>query len=181
MLKGQIISNISNLYQVQVENKILECKPRGKMKQKEISPVVGDYVEIEELENENKGVICNILERTMYSKRPKIANLTQIILVLSLKSPKPDFLLLDKQLVYAEYLKIKPIICINKIDLGKKEQIKEIHEVYEKIGYTVIDTNAKEKIGITSIRELLNGEITAFSGNSGVRKIYFNKWPIWRE
>lgn len=171
MLKGRIISNISNLYQVELENEILECIPRGKMKQAEISPVVGDYVEIEVLENENnKGVICNILDRTMYSKRPKMSNLTQIILVVSLKSPKPDYLLLDKQLAYAEYLNIKPIICINKIDLGKQEQIREIHEVYEKIGYTVIDTNAKEKLGINTLKSLLNNEITAFSGNSGVGK-----------
>lgn len=171
MLKGQIISNISNLYQVEVENKIVECTPRGKMKQGEISPVVGDYVEIEELENEkNKGVICNILERSMYSKRPKMANLTQIILVVSLKSPKPDYLLLDKQLVYAEYLNIKPIICINKIDLGNEKQIEEIHKIYGNIGYTVINTNAKEKEGIETLKSLLNNEITAFSGNSGVGK-----------
>ena len=171
MLKGQIISNISNLYQVEVNDRIIECIPRGKMKQGEISPVVGDYVEIEELENENsKGVICNILERKMYSKRPKMANLTQIILVVSLKSPKPDLLLLDKQLVYAEYLNIKPIICINKIDLGKEEQIKEIHDTYEKIGYIVIDTNAKEGLGIEKLKSLLKNETTAFSGNSGVGK-----------
>lgn len=171
MLKGRIISNISNLYQVEIEDRIVECVPRGKMKQSEISPVVGDYVEIEELENENnKGVICNILERSMYSKRPKMANLTQIILVVSLKSPKVDYLLLDKQLVYAEYLNIKPVICINKIDLGKEQEIEEIHEIYEEIGYTVIDTNAKEKIGIDKLKDLLNNQITAFSGNSGVGK-----------
>ena len=171
MLKGRIISNISNLYQVELENRIVECVPRGKMIQGEISPVVGDYVEIEELENENnKGVICNILERSMYSKRPKIANLTQIMLVVSLKSSKPDLLLLDKQLAYAEYLNIKPVICINKIDLGKEQEIEEIHEIYEEIGYTVIDTNAKEKIGINKLKDLLSNEITAFSGNSGVGK-----------
>ena len=122
-----------------------------------------------------KGVIREILPRTMYSKRPKIANLTQIILVISLKSPKPDFLLLDKQLAYAEFLKIKPIICVNKIDLGKQEIIKQIHEIYEKIGYTVIETNAKENIGIEKLKKLLQGEVTAFSGNSGVRKININK------
>ncbi len=176
MLKGQIISNISNLYQVQIENKtkneIIECMPRGKMKQDEISPVVGDYVEIEKLEKEeNKGVICNILPRSMYSKRPKLANLTQMVLVISLKSPKPDFMLLDKQLAYTEYLKVKPIICINKVDLGTKEQIQKIREIYEAIGYTVIQTNAKEKKGIEALKKLLLGQITAFSGNSGARKI----------
>lgn len=175
MQKGQIISNISNLYQVQLENKKIECKPRGKMKQEDIVPVVGDYVEIEELENEEgKGSIIRVLPRRMYSKRPKLANLTQIVFVLSLKSPKPDFLLLDKQLAYAEYLQIKPIICINKIDLGNEKQIQEIHKIYEAIGYLVIETKAKEKIGIESLKEVLQGEVTAFSGNSGVRKIYFN-------
>ena len=170
MLKGQIISNNSNLFQVEVENKIIECNAKGKIKKTELSPVVGDYVEIEKLENEeNKGIICNIIPRTMYSKRPKIANLTQIILVVSLKSPKPDLLLLDKQLAYCEYLNTKPIICINKIDLGTKETINNIHNTYESIGYKVIDTNAKEKIGIDKLKVMLNNEITAFSGNSGAR------------
>lgn len=122
-----------------------------------------------------KGVICEILPRSMYSKRPKLANLTQIILVVSLKSPKPDFFLLDKQLAYAEFLKIKPIICVNKMDLGDIKTIKQIHEIYEKIGYKVINTNAKENIGIENLKKLLQGEVTAFSGNSGVRKININK------
>lgn len=171
-MQGLIVSNISNLYQVEVENdEIVECKVRGKLKQGDISPVVGDYVEIEILENEDgKGVINSIEERKMYSKRPKLANLTQMILVVSLKSPKPDLLLLDKQLVYSEYLNIKPIICINKIDLGKKEIADEIHNVYEKIGYTVIETNAKEGIGVEDLKNILKGHITAFSGNSGVGK-----------
>ena len=141
MQKGLIISNISNLYEVKVEDKIIECKPMGKVKQTELTPVVGDYVEIQEIENEQgKGMITKVLGRTMYSKRPKLANLTQIVLVVSLKSPKPDLLLLDKQLAYAEYLKITPIICINKVDLGNEELLKNMHEVYEKIGYKVIDT-----------------------------------------
>lgn len=176
MIKGQIISNNSNLFQVKLENEIIECNAKGKIKQTELSPVVGDYVEIELLENEeNKGIICNIMPRTMYSKRPKISNLTQMILVVSMKTPKPDLLLLDKQLVYCEYLNIKPIICINKIDLGDKELVSNIHDVYEKIGYKVIETNAKENVGIEKLRHLLDSEVTAFSGNSGVRKIYINK------
>ena len=145
MLKGLIVSNNSNLYQVQIDSELVECNVRGKFKQTDLVPVVGDYVQIEKKENEQgKGIICEILERKMYSKRPKLANLTQIILVVSLKTPKPDFLLLDKQIAYAEYLGIKPIVCINKIDLGDKKIIDDIHNTYEKIGYVVIDTNAKE-------------------------------------
>lgn len=171
MLRGRIISNISNLYQVEVEDKIITCNARGKIKQEELSPVVGDIVEIDIIENEkNKGIINNILPRNMYCKRPKISNITQTILVLSLKSPKPDLLLLDKQLVYCEYLGIKPIICINKIDLGKEEELEQIRNTYEKIGYKVIQTNAKEKIGIDELKKILQNEITVFSGNSGVGK-----------
>ena len=169
-MKGLIIGNISNLYQVKVDDKIIECNARGKMKQNDLSPVVGDYVEINFTDNENKGIINNVLERTMYSKRPKIANLTQIILVVSLKNPKPDLLLLDKQLAYSEYLNIKPIICINKIDIGDERELKEIHTIYEKIGYTVINTAAKQDVGVNKLRELLKNNITAFSGNSGVGK-----------
>lgn len=80
MPKGLIISNISNLYQVKIEDEILECKVRGKLKQGEILPVVGDMVEVEKLEKEEgKGIIHSIFPRKMYSKRPKVANLTQMI------------------------------------------------------------------------------------------------------
>lgn len=170
MLKGLIIGNISNLYYVEVEEKIYECIVRGKIKQTEISPVVGDYVEIGEIENQNKAVILNILPRTMYSKRPKLSNLTQIVLVVSLKMPKPNLYLLDKQLVYAKLNNINPIICINKIDLAKEEDLNYIKNLYEKIGYKVILTNAKEKQGIDELKKVLKGNITAFSGNSGVGK-----------
>ena len=44
MSKGLIISNISNLYQVKVENEVIECMARGKLKKTDITPVVGDIV-----------------------------------------------------------------------------------------------------------------------------------------
>ena len=108
------------------------------------------------------------MPRKTYIKRPKIANISQIIFVLSTKNPKPDLLMLDKQLVYAESLDITPIIVVNKIDLADTAQ--QIKDTYTKIGYDVILTNAKEGVGIEKIREKLKGQISAFSGNSGVGK-----------
>ena len=172
MLKGIIISNISDLYHVEAEDgKIYTCNARGKFKNDEISPVAGDKIEFEVTDEEKLiGVINEIRDRTNYVKRPKMANLTQIILVLSMKLPKPDLELLDKQLAYAEYMKIKPIICLNKIDLEDTEVVEHIEELYKKIGYEVIKTNAKESVGVEKIKELLKGNVTAFSGNSGVGK-----------
>ena len=148
-MQGLIIENISNLYKIKTQNKRQEANARGKLKKEEITPVVGDNVKINILDEENKkAVIEEILPRTTYIKRPKMSNITQIILVISSKNPKPDLLLLDKQLAFAEYLKIKPIIVLNKTDLDKKEEFKEIKSIYEKIGYKVIETVAKEQEGI---------------------------------
>lgn len=175
--KGIVLSNISDLYKVEADGKIIDCNARGKFKNNEISPVAGDIVEMERIkgevtakEEEAKGVITKIEERKNYLKRPKMANLSQIILVLSMKLPKPDLELLDKQLVYAEYIGIKSIICLNKIDLVDEEAVERIKQVYSKIGYTVISTNAKTGEGVTELKKCLDGHITAFSGNSGVGK-----------
>lgn len=171
MLKGIVLSNISNLYKVEANNKIYDCSARGKIKNTDLSPVAGDIVTIEfQDKEENVGVIEDIEERKNYIKRPKMANLSQIILVISMKMPKPDLLLLDKQLVYAEYMNIKPIICLNKIDLENEDRIDKIYELYKSIGYDVIKTNAKEEIGVEEIKKCLENNITAFSGNSGVGK-----------
>lgn len=171
MQKGIVTSNISDLYKVETNNIIYNCNARGKFKAGEISPVAGDLVEID-ITDENKkvGVIEKIQERKNYIKRPKMANLSQIILVVSMKLPKPDLLLLDKQLVYAEYMKIKPIICLNKIDLENEEKIEYIYNLYSTVGYTVIKTDAKNNVGVDKIKEHLKNNITAFSGNSGVGK-----------
>ena len=170
-MQGLIIENISNLYRIKLGNKIYEATPRGKLKKEDISPVVGDKVEISILdENEKKAVIEEILPRENYIKRPKMSNLEQIVLVISCKNPKPDLLLLDKQLAFAEFLKIKPIIVLNKADLDKKKEFEQIKEVYSKIGYTVIETEAKNLKGIQELKKMLKNNINAFSGNSGVGK-----------
>lgn len=172
MQKGIIISNISDLYHVELENdKIYICNARGKFKENDISPVAGDIVEIDIIdEQKGTGVITKIEDRINETKRPKMANLTQIILVLSMKLPKPDLELLDKQLAYCEFMHIKPIIVLNKVDLVDEEVTNHIQNVYEKIGYDVIKTNAKQQIGVEKIKSHLKNNITAFSGNSGVGK-----------
>lgn len=171
IMQGLIIENISNLYKIMLNDKIYEANARGKLKKEEMIPVVGDRVEIQILDEEHKkAVIEKILPRTTYIKRPKMSNITQLILVVSSKNPKPDLLLLDKQLAFAEYLGITPIIILNKTDLDKKQEFKEIKLVYEKIGYKVIKTVAKGEEGIEDLKEILKENISAFSGNSGVGK-----------
>lgn len=156
-------------------NVIYEAIARGKFKKNDITPVVGDLVEIEATDEINKkAVIEEIKPRKVYVKRPKLSNITQIIFVVSSKHPKPDLLMLDKQLAFAEFLGIKSLIVLNKTDLDEEKQFKNIKEIYEKIGYNVLETEAKNKKGLENLRNALKNNINAFSGNSGVRKINFD-------
>lgn len=170
---GIIVGNISNMYIVEniKTSALIRCNARGKFKEMNIIPTVGDYVKYEIIdEKKNEAVINEILDRDSYIKRPKLSNLTQIILVVSMKMPKPDLLMLDKQLAFAEFNNIKPIICLNKIDLEDDNVIEAVERTYKNIGYQVFKTNSKGSIGVDSIKGLLKGNITAFSGNSGVGK-----------
>ena len=171
MQKGIIICTSTNTYLVEENEKIYKCLARGKFKKEKINLLVGDKVEFTITNSEKQeGVIEQILHRKNELKRPRMSNLTQIILVVSMKMPNPDLLLLDKQLIFAEFMGLKATIVLNKVDLEDKKEIDKIFELYKNIGYRVIQTNAKEGINIEEIRDLLNGEITAFAGNSGVGK-----------
>ena len=175
-MQGIIVENIANLYKVKNDKKeIYEAYARGKFKKDEITPLVGDFVQFEITDKENmKAVINEILERKVYIKRPKMANITQLVLVVSSKDPKPDLLMLDKQLAFSEFLDLKACIVLNKIDLDDEKEFKSIKEIYEKIGYEVIETQANKKdIEEDSIEKLiktLKGNINVLAGNSGVGK-----------
>lgn len=166
-MQGLIIGNVSNNYTIKCDNNTYEAVARGKFKKEdELTPVVGDKVEIEIIDD--KAIINKIYDRASFVKRPKIANITQIIFVVSTKNPKPDLLMLDKQLAYVESLNIKPVIVLNKIDLSN--DYKDIKKLYEKVGYKVIVTSATNKIGLSKVRKILKNQISVFSGNSGVGK-----------
>ena len=171
-MQGLIVENKANLYKIQDENKKeYVATARGKFKNENQSPVVGDVVQFKIIEEEkNTAVIEKINERKTYIKRPKLANLTQLIFVMSCKHPKPDLLLLDKQIAFAEFLNIKPVIVLNKTDLDEKKEFENIEKIYTPIGYKVIKTDAKNGVGIEEIKDTLRNNISAFSGNSGVGK-----------
>ena len=174
------------MYKIKTEEKEYNAYARGKLKNIEITPLVGDIVEFsvlneEEIKNGHNNEIKNniynptkidaviekLLPRKNELKRPKVANIDQIVFILSAKHPKPDLLMLDKQLAYAEFVNIKPIIIINKMDLANCE---EIQKLYTKIGYKTIISSAKEAIGIEEIKKILKNKTSVFSGNSGVGK-----------
>ena len=107
-------------------------------------------------------------------KRPKVSNITQIIFAVTPKMPGINLTLLDKKLALAEYLGIKSVIAINKQDLGQ-EKAEEILELYKKVGYKAIKTNAEKGEGIEELKLLLKNNTSVLAGQSGVRQIHNNQ------
>lgn len=172
-MQGRIIKGIAGFYYVHdvVESSVYECKAKGVFRKEKIKPLVGDMVEFEILDKEEKkGNITDILPRKSELIRPAVANIDQALVVFAITRPKPHFNLLDRFLVMMERQEIPVVICFNKIDIVEEKEIDRIREVYEASGYRVCFTSAEEKIHIEEIRDVLRGKLTAIAGPSGVGK-----------
>jgi len=168
---GIIIKGIGGFYYVRTDDEIYECKARGIFRKDEITPLPGDIVSFTIIdEGYKKGSIDKIHDRQSQLIRPAVANVNQVIVVISIRSPAPDLLLLDKLLVMAEHQNIDAIVCINKIDLVTDEEYSEIYEAYSKAGYSVILSSSKTGDGLDQLKKSLNGRISVLAGQSGVGK-----------
>ncbi|MDP4121219.1 MAG: ribosome small subunit-dependent GTPase A [Bacillota bacterium] len=165
-VEGIIIKGIGGFYYVDSENKIYECKARGIFRKNGDTPYVGDRVSIS-VPQDGYAVIEEIKPRRNYIIRPPIANLDTLVIVVSTCEPAPNMLVIDKMTAMAEYKGITPVIVISKADLQSADKIEDI---YIKSGIKTITYSSVQGIGLDEIKALLNGKITAFTGNSGVGK-----------
>ena len=171
-MQGKIVKGISGFYYVHVvESGIYECKAKGVFRNQNIKPLVGDDVEIAIIDEEKKkGNIEQILPRSNELIRPAVANIDLALVIFAAAKPQPNFNLLDRFLIMMEYQQVPVVICFNKQDLVSEEEMKQIAEVYEKCGYTVLYTSASENSGVEELKQLLQGKTTAVAGPSGVGK-----------
>ena len=158
---GIITKCLGGLYTVESPDGIFSCKARGVFRSKGISPCVGDSVEFQD------EVITTVAERKNCIIRPPLANLDQLIFIVSTCDPTPNYLLLDKFIAIAEYKGIKPVVAVTKTDLGSSS---EITNIYGSIGIDVIEINYNDKSTIDAVKNILAGKISAFTGNSGAGK-----------
>lgn len=162
-MEGRIIKNISNDYVVKIDNELYTCKPRGKFRISNLTPLVGDIVEIDN----NNNYIIDIKKRKNSLIRPSVSNIDKAIIVTSVK-PKLDTNLLDKLLVLTMYNNIEPVICFTKLDLLNLEELKEINNVinyYDSIGYVTVKNTEIDKI-----KSILKNNLSVFVGQSGAGK-----------
>ena len=162
-MEGKIIKIISNDYTVVANNKLFVCKSRGRFRNDNITPLVGDEVIIDEKNN----YILEIKKRKNELLRPPVSNIDQAVIITNVK-PTFNTNLLDKLLCIIEYNNIKPIICFTKLDLLNENEMLEISKYmkyYESIGYDVYDNR-----NITEIKKIFKDKITVFTGQSGAGK-----------
>lgn len=169
---GKIMKGIAGFYYVGVvESEVYECKAKGIFRKDKIKPLVGDDVEIEVLNEEEKlGNIVKILPRRSELIRPAVANIDQALVIFAAREPKPNLSLLDRFLVIMEKQDVPVIICFNKQDLCDEEEVGRLKEIYEACGYPVVLASAKQGEGIEEIKSLLRGKTTTVAGPSGVGK-----------
>lgn len=169
---GKIMKGIAGFYYVGVvESGVYECKAKGIFRKDKIKPLVGDDVEIEVLNEEEKlGNIVKILPRRSELIRPAVANIDQALVIFAAREPKPNLSLLDRFLVIMEKQDIPVIICFNKQDLCDEEEVGRLKGIYEVCGYPVVLASAKQGEGIEEIKSLLRGKTTTVAGPSGVGK-----------
>lgn len=169
MIEGIITKGVGGFYYVKTKDSIVECRARGIFREENITPLVGDKVRIRISEEDNSGYIEEIYPRSSQLLRPSVANITQAIIVMSIKGPDLNTWLLDRFIVMAEYEKLNIIICINKVDLAP-DKARQIKEVYENIGYKTICTSMVTGLGIEELEKTLENNISVFAGPSGAGK-----------
>ena len=171
-MQGKIIKGIAGFYYIYAEDgNVYECKAKGIFRKDNFKPLVGDNVEITVLnEEEKEGSVTSILPRRNSLIRPAVANVDQAFLIFAMENPKPNFLLLDRFLIMMTQQEIPAVICFNKKDVGEKEEMEKLYEIYTGCGYRVVLSSTYEGEGMDEIHEILKGKTTVVAGPSGVGK-----------
>ncbi len=171
MPEGLILKGVCGFYQVESDSGLYDCKTRGIYRKKGITPLAGDFVDFT-ITDETlcEGWIEKIKERKNSFKRPSVANINQIAIVITAKCPAPDLLLVDKLLITTRIKSIEPIIIINKTDLIDSIAFSEMESIYRGTGYPVIPMNKVNMEGYDVLYVKLKGHRTVFAGQSGVGK-----------
>lgn len=171
-MQGKIIKGIAGFYYVHVETSgIYECKAKGIFRNKKIKPLVGDNVLIDVISgDEMTGNIIDILPRKNELIRPSSANIDQALVIFAVKTPEPNFNLLDRFILMMDYQNVPTVIAFNKTDLVGENEIDELRHIYEGCGCKVIFVSTYNNEGVEEICDVLKGKTTILAGPSGVGK-----------
>lgn len=165
-IKGRIRKALSGFYYVDAEGTEYTCRARGKFRREGMSPLVGDWAEIQDL-GSGTGVVDAILPRRNAFTRPAVANIDQLVVIASGAIPKTDPFLIDRVAAIAALKDCEVVVVLNKCDLDPAE---ELFRIYTAAGFPTIRVSAETGEGLEELKGQITGKLSAFTGNSGVGK-----------
>ena len=163
--EGRILRSLSGFYDVQTPGGLITCRARGILRKAGNSPLTGDLVEI--TVEKGKGMVERILPRKNHFIRPAVANVDALVVFAANVNPVTEPFLIDRVAAIAGDQNVDVYLCVNKCDL---DPAYDLVRIYEHAGFPVICTSAETGEGVQELRSLLEGKLTAFTGNSGVGK-----------
>lgn len=162
-MEGIITRIISNQYQVTVVDRNYQCIARGKVRQ-QTRPLVGDKVYFEKFAGQYG--IEEIKPRKNQLQRPAIANVDQVLIVMSASDPEFSATLVDRISFLVNYEGLSTHLLVTKLDLVvKDDEVYRLIEDYRHNGFQVVDGFDTE-----ALLNLLADKITVLAGQSGVGK-----------
>ena len=162
---GRILRSLSGFYDVQTPEGLVTCRARGILRKEGNSPLTGDMAEI--TVEKGKGMVEKLLPRKNHFIRPAVANVDALVVFAANVNPVTEPFLIDRVAAIAGDQNVPVYLCVNKCDLDPAE---DLVRIYEHAGFLVIRTSAETGEGVEELRVLLEGKLTAFTGNSGVGK-----------
>ncbi|MEC4114398.1 ribosome small subunit-dependent GTPase A [Myroides pelagicus] len=189
-MKGIVYKSTGSWYSVKSEEgEFYDCRIKGKFRIKGIKSTnplaVGDHVQFElETNNDVTTGVINVIEpRKNYIVRKSVnlskqvhiiaSNIDILFLIVTIDNPVTTTSFIDRFLVTAEAYGIKTILVFNKVDTFSEEALDEqlyLQYLYSQIGYECLRVSALTGKGIDEIKERMKGNVSMFSGHSGVGK-----------
>jgi ribosome biogenesis GTPase len=96
-----------------------------------------------------------------------VANVDALVVFAANVNPITEPFLIDRVAAIAGDQEVQIVLCINKCDL---DPAVDLVRIYAHAGFDVICTSAETGEGVEQLRQLIEGKLTAFTGNSGVGK-----------
>jgi ribosome biogenesis GTPase / thiamine phosphate phosphatase len=177
---GVVLARTGSTYRVHTDTGEVTAVLRGKLKHRDDDRVVaGDVVDLE-LQSDGHATISGVRRRKSVLARraagerrpraqPIAANVDQVVVVASVRSPEPSPRFLDRFLVIAAANRIPAVIVLNKVDLDRTA-LDRLLERYTPAGYQVLATSVRLPEGLAAFRDLLRGRESVLAGQSGVGK-----------